>query len=47
MPPMARSLAPALQINPLMAAINAMNYDAMTLGNHEFNFGKDGLYQRA
>jgi len=32
-------LAPALQINPLMAAFNAMNYDAMTLGNHEFNFG--------
>jgi 2',3'-cyclic-nucleotide 2'-phosphodiesterase (5'-nucleotidase family) len=34
-------LDPALQINPLMAAFNAMNYDAMTLGNHEFNFGKD------
>jgi 2',3'-cyclic-nucleotide 2'-phosphodiesterase (5'-nucleotidase family) len=30
-----------MQINPLMAAFNAMNYDAMTLGNHEFNFGKD------
>lgn len=34
-------LAPELQINPLMKAFNAMNYDAMTLGNHEFNFGKD------
>ena len=32
-------LAPSLQINPLMAAFNYMNYDAMTLGNHEFNFG--------
>ena len=32
---------PALQINPLIKAFNAMNYDAMTLGNHEFNFGKD------
>ncbi|PWB53566.1 MAG: hypothetical protein C3F13_09155 [Anaerolineales bacterium] len=32
-------LDPALQINPLMAAFNLMNYDAMTLGNHEFNFG--------
>ena len=34
-------LSPSLQINPLMAAFNSMNYDAMTLGNHEFNFGKD------
>ena len=32
-------LAPALQMNPLIKAFNAMNYDAMTLGNHEFNFG--------
>ena len=29
----------ALQINPLVAAFNAMNYDAVDLGNHEFNFG--------
>ena len=28
-----------LQINPLIAAFNSMNYDAMDLGNHEFNFG--------
>ena len=28
-----------LQINPLIKAFNAMGYDAMTLGNHEFNFG--------
>jgi 2',3'-cyclic-nucleotide 2'-phosphodiesterase (5'-nucleotidase family) len=32
-------LDPALQINPLVAAFNAMNYDAVDLGNHEFNFG--------
>ena len=30
-----------MQINPLMAAFNLMNYDAMTLGNHEFVFGKE------
>jgi 2',3'-cyclic-nucleotide 2'-phosphodiesterase (5'-nucleotidase family) len=34
-------LDPALQINPLIAAFNAMNYDAMDLGNHEFNFGSE------
>jgi len=28
-------------INPLIKAFNFMNYDAMTLGNHEYNFGKD------
>ena len=27
--------------NPMMAVMNAMEYDAMTLGNHEFNFGVD------
>ncbi len=32
-------LDPALQKQPLIAAFNPMNYDAMTLGNHEFNFG--------
>ncbi|WP_322506570.1 bifunctional UDP-sugar hydrolase/5'-nucleotidase, partial [Anaerolinea sp.] len=30
-----------LRMNPLIKAFNAMGYDAMTLGNHEFNFGKD------
>jgi 5'-nucleotidase/UDP-sugar diphosphatase len=30
-----------LQINPLIKAFNSMNYDAYTLGNHEFNFGKE------
>jgi 2',3'-cyclic-nucleotide 2'-phosphodiesterase (5'-nucleotidase family) len=34
-------LAPPLTTNPVMAVMNAMGYDAMTLGNHEFNFGKD------
>lgn len=27
--------------HPVSVAMNAMNYDAMTLGNHEFNFGLD------
>jgi 2',3'-cyclic-nucleotide 2'-phosphodiesterase/3'-nucleotidase len=27
------------QISPIMALLNTMKYDAMTLGNHEFNFG--------
>jgi 2',3'-cyclic-nucleotide 2'-phosphodiesterase (5'-nucleotidase family) len=30
-----------LQINPLIKAFNSMNYDAVDLGNHEFNFGSD------
>jgi 2',3'-cyclic-nucleotide 2'-phosphodiesterase (5'-nucleotidase family) len=30
-----------LKTHPVMAVMNAMNYDAMTLGNHEYNFGKD------
>ncbi len=32
-------LDPALRMQPLIAAFNPMGYDAMTLGNHEFNFG--------
>jgi 2',3'-cyclic-nucleotide 2'-phosphodiesterase (5'-nucleotidase family) len=32
-------LPPSLQINPFIALVNSMNYTAMTLGNHEFNFG--------
>ncbi|MBI5952182.1 MAG: bifunctional metallophosphatase/5'-nucleotidase [Chloroflexi bacterium] len=31
----------ALHMQPLIKAFNSMGYDAMTLGNHEFNFGKD------
>ena len=34
-------LPDALKTQPLIAAFNAMNYDAMDLGNHEFNFGSD------
>lgn len=34
-------LPEALWTNPVMAVMNAMDYDAMTLGNHEFNFGSD------
>lgn len=30
---------PDMHIQPLIKAFNAMGYDAMTLGNHEFNFG--------
>ncbi len=32
-------ITPTMHINPLIAAMNTMNYNAMTLGNHEFNFG--------
>ncbi len=33
------------QPHPVMAAMNYMKYDAMTLGNHEFNWGIDVLKQ--
>ena len=33
------TLPVTMSINPLIKAFNAMNYDAYTLGNHEFNFG--------
>ena len=26
-------------VNPIVAAMNAMSYDAMAIGNHEFNYG--------
>jgi 2',3'-cyclic-nucleotide 2'-phosphodiesterase (5'-nucleotidase family) len=32
-------LSPPLTTHPMMAVMNAMGYDALTLGNHEFNFG--------
>jgi 2',3'-cyclic-nucleotide 2'-phosphodiesterase (5'-nucleotidase family) len=32
-------LPEALWTNPMMAVMNALGYDAMTLGNHEFNYG--------
>jgi 2',3'-cyclic-nucleotide 2'-phosphodiesterase (5'-nucleotidase family) len=34
-------LSPPLTTHPMMAAMNAMNYDAMVVGNHEYNFGKE------
>lgn len=34
-------LTGVLTTHPMMAVMNAMGYDAWTLGNHEFNFGKD------
>jgi 2',3'-cyclic-nucleotide 2'-phosphodiesterase (5'-nucleotidase family) len=34
-------LDPAMRINPMVAAMNQMKYDAMVLGNHEFNFGSE------
>ncbi|WP_370225776.1 bifunctional 2',3'-cyclic-nucleotide 2'-phosphodiesterase/3'-nucleotidase [Pararhodobacter marinus] len=30
-------------LHPVIAAMNALNYDAITLGNHEFNYGLDFL----
>ena len=34
-------LPAVLQTHPMMAVMNALGYDAMTLGNHEFNFGSE------
>ncbi len=34
-------LPDALKTHPMMAVMNALDYDAMVLGNHEFNFGAD------
>ncbi|RMF02396.1 MAG: bifunctional metallophosphatase/5'-nucleotidase [Chloroflexi bacterium] len=31
------------ETNPMAAVMNAMGYDAMTIGNHEFNYGQDVL----
>ena len=31
------------ELHPVMAAMNYMGYDAMTLGNHEFNWGTTNL----
>jgi 2',3'-cyclic-nucleotide 2'-phosphodiesterase (5'-nucleotidase family) len=33
------SLPISLTVNPILKAMNAMTYTAMTLGNHEFNYG--------
>jgi len=34
-------LPPTLWRNPMIAVMNAMAYNGMVLGNHEFNFGSD------
>lgn len=34
-------LPPELTLHPTMAVMNEVGYDAMTVGNHEFNFGKE------
>src|SRR2546425_8072145 len=31
--------------NPMIAAMNALGYDAMAMGNHDFNFGLAGLWR--
>ncbi len=35
----------ASKLNPTIAAMNAMGYDAMSLGNHEFNYGLEVLWK--
>lgn len=43
-------LPASLQTNPMMAVMNSIGYDAMTLGNHEFNFGNSiftGIFKQA
>jgi 2',3'-cyclic-nucleotide 2'-phosphodiesterase/3'-nucleotidase len=34
---------PGLEQDPMMVAMNAIGYDAMVVGNHEFNFGLKNL----
>ncbi len=44
------ALPDALKTNPMIAVLNSMNYDAMVLGNHEFNYGSaifDGIFKQA
>jgi 2',3'-cyclic-nucleotide 2'-phosphodiesterase/3'-nucleotidase len=36
-------IAPRTGLNPVIAAMNELGYDAVALGNHEFNFGLDQL----
>ncbi len=35
----------ATKPNPTIAAMNALGYDAMAIGNHDFNFGLDVLWK--
>jgi 2',3'-cyclic-nucleotide 2'-phosphodiesterase/3'-nucleotidase len=41
--PLGLPLAAPLAGDPMMRAMNALHYDAMVLGNHEFNFGLKNL----
>ena len=42
--PLGLSLSgPPLEHDPMMLAMNAIGYDVMTVGNHEFNFGLKNL----
>ena len=34
-------LTPAMSHHPMMAAMNEVGYDAMVIGNHEYNFGSE------
>ena len=43
--PMGLKSAAALSHDPMMLAINRLEYDAMTVGNHEYNFGLKNLNQ--
>jgi 2',3'-cyclic-nucleotide 2'-phosphodiesterase (5'-nucleotidase family) len=43
-------LPASLKTNPMIAVMNAMNYNAMDLGNHEFNYGSavfTGIFKQA
>ena len=31
--------------NPMIAALNLLHYDAMAVGNHEFNFGEEAMWK--
>jgi 2',3'-cyclic-nucleotide 2'-phosphodiesterase (5'-nucleotidase family) len=42
----ARQMSPETA-NPIISVMNVMKYDAMAIGNHEFNFGKDYLAKLA
>jgi 2',3'-cyclic-nucleotide 2'-phosphodiesterase (5'-nucleotidase family) len=40
----------SLWTQPMIAVMNSLDYDAMTLGNHEFNYGStifDGIFKQA
>lgn len=41
----AARVAPADAPNPVIAAMNAMHYDAAAIGNHEFNYGLPYLHR--